>query len=599
MSETPWRVGERYELLSQMAVGAGSALWRGRDIEDGSACAVRILRPELAADPAAVEQLRQTLGTVAALGNPGIAAVGELVVQEGWVALVSRLVPGPSLRALLDARGRLPAERATALAGQISQALSAAHAVGVAHGNLTAAQILIDTSRPESGEAVLTDFGLAALVNHAAAHGVLPYVPSSRYRAPELRQGDPGTAAADMFAVGVLLYEALAGCHPFELSPEGDAVLVRRSEPDPIAGLSPGLWHLVTGCLAPNPINRPSAFAAARVLSDPTPTVPIVLSAAAAVATLTPAPGPAAPLPSQQDNPTVFMPVIRPETSPVPVVRAAISAADQNADEAPDGRGGWRAAGMRQRVLFSGLALSAVAVAIIFAFTGVQPGGSNTSNGASIPVEVPSGQSAQAAAAGSATASAHASSTASHSASATASSSASASAGASASASAAAGGSPGASTPASASASSASITPANGVHTSPTAVSGSNLANTSSGKCLDTQNGALASGTAIQLWTCGGASGEGWTLGAGGTLTQGGGAYCLDDYRFDASPGARVVLWSCNGGSNQQWTLRSDGTLLNAYSKLCLDVSGRSTDNGAQIVQSACGGSSSQRWSWQ
>ena len=595
MSGMAWRLGERYELYSQLAARASCTVWRGLDVADGAQCVVKVLHPELVADA------QRTLSAVAALGHHGVVAVDEMVVHEGHVALVSRFVPGPSLRALMEEHGPMPAEQATSFASQVSSALAAVHAAGFEHGNLTAAQVLIDIGRGAPGEAVVTDFGIAALVNRAAARGVLPHVPAPRYQAPELRPGDPGTPTADVFALGVLFYEALSGRHPFALSHEDDAVLVVRDAPEPIAGLSLSLWNLITGCLAPNPINRPTAAHIARLLASRVPPAPVqapapvpVPVAVAAVAVPAPPAPPAPPgAPSPEEGPTIFMPVIRTGGDPAPQPSAGGDHAVEALSNA-DGHGR-RAGHRRRRAALSGLGLGAVAVAAIVAFTGFQSGGSNAPNGKDVPVVMVPHNGEPDIGAGPGTASTRTSASASSSAHASVSASGSASASASATKS---GTGPLAvgvtsSTPGQ---SASTLAPPTNVGNAPS--SGSSLANGRSGACLDTQNNTFANGTAEQLWTCGSAAGESWTLAANGALTQDGGAYCLDDYAFGTTSGSRVALWSCNNGANQRWTIRSDGSVQNVYSGLCLDVSGQSTANGAQIVLTTCGLHSTQHWSW-
>lgn len=617
MSGMAWRLGERYELYSQLAVSASCTVWRGLDVNDGAQCVVKVLHPELVADPAAVADAQRTLSAVAALGHQGVVAVDEMVVHEGHVALVSRFVPGLSLRTLVEEHGPVPAEQATSFASQISSALAAVHAAGFEHGNLTAAQVLIDTGRGAPGEAVVTDFGIATLVNRAAARGALPHVPAPRYQAPELRPGDPGTPTADVFALGVLFYEALSGRHPFALSGEDDPVLVVRDSPEPIAGLSLSLWNLITGCLAPNPINRPTAAHIARLLASrvpPAPTqvstppavapgpahAPATMAVAAAAVTTPPAPpappSPSSPsaAPSPEESPTIFMPVIRTGGD---LAAQPGQGAEQAVEASSNIDGHRRRAGSgRRRVALSGLGLGAVAVAAIVAFTGFQSGGSNASDDKNVPVVMVPHSGEPDFGAGPGTASTRTSASASSSAHASASASSSASASASATKSGTGPLAVGA-TSATPDQSASTLAPPTNVGNAPS--SGSNLVNGRSGTCLDTQNNAFADGATEQLWTCGGAAGESWTLAANGALTQDGGAYCLDDYAFGTSSGSRVALWSCNNGANQRWTMRSDGSVQNVYSGLCLDVSDQSTANGAQIVLTTCGWHSTQRWSWQ
>ena len=612
MSGMAWRLGERYEVYSQLAVSASCTVWRALDVTGGAQCVVKVLHPELVADAAAVADAQRALSAIAALGHHGVVAVDEMVVHEGHVALVSRFVSGPSLRALVEEHGPMPAEQAASFAAQVSSALAAVHAAGFEHGNLTAAQVLIDTDRGAPDEAVVTDFGIAALINRAAARGALPHVPAPRYQAPELRPGDPGTPTADVFALGVLFYEALSGRHPFALSHEDDAVLVVRDSPEPIAGLSLSLWNLITGCLAPNPINRPTAAHVARLLASRVPPAPVqvaapqgpapvsvpafvAVAAVAVPAEQSPSAQPSPPTaPSPEESPTIFMPVIRTggDLAPQPGPGSELPV---EASSTADGRRR-RAASGRRRVALSGLGLGAVAVAAIVAFTGFQSGGSNASSGKDVPVVMVPHSGEPDIGAGPGSASTRTSASASSSTHASASASGSASASASATKSGTGPLAVGATSAAPGTSASTLVPPTN-VANAPS--SGSNLVNGRSGTCLDTQNNTFANGTAEQLWTCGGAAGESWTLAANGALTQDGGAYCLDDYAFGTSPGSRVTLWSCNNGANQRWTIRSDGSVQNVYSGLCLDVSGQSTANGAQIVLTTCGWRSTQRWSWQ
>jgi serine/threonine-protein kinase len=615
MSVLPWRAGERYEVSSRIAESANGATWRGRDTATGADCLVKVLRPELVPDPGTLAQLRQELAAVAGLGHPGIAAVAETVEHDGRVALVSRFVAGRSVRSLLDDGLPLPADRATAIASQVASVLAAAHTHGIAHGNLTPAQVLIETGRAAPGEAVVTDFGLAALINRAAALGAVPFVPLLRYQAPELRQGDPGSPAADVFALGVLFYETLSGRHPFAISREDDAILVVRDTPEAIAGLSLSLWHLISGCLAPNPINRPTAAAIARLLASHVPPAPVPAEAAAATSATVPAPRSgahpatahpasaqpapaAAPQPSFEDGATIFMPVIRTRGDLAPSAQAEGDQGAAGAEGSPNGdrRARRRATPTRRRVVLSGLGLSAVAVVAVVAFTGVQSGGANATTGKDVPVLLVPHSGEASVGAGAAAGSARASASASTSAHATASASASVSASASASHGAVGPLAVGATSATPSPSASSAAAPTTAAGTAP--ASGTTLVNAHSNTCLDTQNGAFANGTTEQLWTCGSAPGESWTLTANGALAQDGGAYCLDDYNFGTVSGSRVVLWSCNNGSNQRWTLRADGSLQNSYSGLCLDVAGQSTANGAQIQLTTCGWHSSQHWSW-
>jgi serine/threonine-protein kinase len=241
VSDPPWRLGDRFDLLDQLGAGASGTLWRGRDAADGAEYAVKLLRPELVEDQDAVAELYAALNAVARLGHPGIVAVDNAVLVDGWLTLRSQLIHGESLSALLARQGTMASAQAVALIAQVCDALAAAHAVGIAHGSLHSANVLLmpglGTPPGTSAQPMLTDFAMAALLNRADA------------------TREPVSASADVYAVGVLLYECLAGHTPFAAHP-----------PTPIAGISDSLWQIVAGCLTEDPRYRPTAAQLAAAL---------------------------------------------------------------------------------------------------------------------------------------------------------------------------------------------------------------------------------------------------------------------------------------------------------------------------------------------
>jgi alpha-galactosidase len=118
------------------------------------------------------------------------------------------------------------------------------------------------------------------------------------------------------------------------------------------------------------------------------------------------------------------------------------------------------------------------------------------------------------------------------------------------------------------------------------------------GKCLDVPNSTQANGTQLDIWTCGGGSGQIWTHTSSGQLTvySGTSQKCLDASNNQTTAGTKVEIWSCNGGANQQWQLNANGTITGVQSGLCLDVTGASTGNGALVELWTCNGGSNQQW---
>ncbi len=638
-------VGDRYELLGELGRDAGRSVWRGRDRVTGAEVAVKVLRPELVPGPEALDELRHTLDLIRRLGHPGILAVSEVAMFGDRVALVSELLTGESLRKLLTAHGPLPPDPAVRTMAAVCRALAAAHSVGVVHGALTPSQLRLEPKRSIPGGVLLADFGTAALFNQAAAAGQLQPA-SPAYQAPEVLQGRPGTTAADVYAVGALLYEALSGQRPFSPQHHGAAAATTATtttaaatsaEPGPPAAPSPGpelpdtLWHAILGCVTPDPERRPSAEELAELLdsfappgtqptSQPTPQTvpqpapqwappPISRSAPQPVPQPAPQSAPPPPLPRAtvppqdrtatlppplDDYTSLFLPVIRPDA---PAVLRADFGRPVAADPSDERT---RAGKTRHRVaqVAAGVAVLA-AVALVLGLTLGKPSHQTSAAGDSVQVLTGAGTDWPSATGSplvvpssplSTTLSSHTAAPVTPGTLVVAGGSSSPTPGTAQTSPAAGATSPAASptTP------KASASPSNSI---PAPGSTGTLTNASSGTCLATY-GPYANGSIEVIWSCGVPGVESWTLTSSGTLTQDGGRYCLDDYSYGNKPGTEVDLWSCNGGSNQKWTLRSDGSIAGVYSGLCLDIAGSGRANGTAIQLSTCNGHSSEQWTW-
>jgi serine/threonine protein kinase, bacterial len=274
MADPRWRLDERHDLLAECPAGAAGTVWLVRDRQSGTEYAVKILRPELTAASDSVAELRVLLDTVERLGHPGVLAVDEVVTHEDRLVLVTKRVNGEDLGTLLARQGALAPRTAALLAAQLCDALAAAHAAGIAHGDVKPSNVLLEADPRTGTPSVvrLTDFGMAGLLARAAA-GQPPDSPlPEEYQAPEIGVGEPPTAASDMYAVGILLYEALAGARPFADRPAHGAERLRgQAQPPRIPGLPDPLWLLVTACLDEHPRHRPGAADLASLLREVAP----------------------------------------------------------------------------------------------------------------------------------------------------------------------------------------------------------------------------------------------------------------------------------------------------------------------------------------
>jgi eukaryotic-like serine/threonine-protein kinase len=270
-------VGGRYRLVQVLGRGGTATVWRAWDVRLDRAVAVKVLDPGSRANPAALRRLRDEARTVARLAHPNIVTVRDFGVDRDLAFLVMDLVDGHSLANLLAGGRRLPVEQAVAIAGQICQALAAAHEAGVVHRDIKPANILIDPA----GLVRVCDFGIArapTLHPDAVVTATGTVVGTCQFMAPEQATGDRVDARADLYALGCVLYAMVSGAPPFD-APEPVAVLHQhlRQRPATLRDVPAGLDELVSQLLAKNRADRPeSAGEVQRRLAAIFPGQPVV-----------------------------------------------------------------------------------------------------------------------------------------------------------------------------------------------------------------------------------------------------------------------------------------------------------------------------------
>ena len=250
-----------YEIESLLGSGGMGDVYRARDIRLGRTVAVKVLRPDLSRNRERRAQFATEARSVSALTHPHIRTVFDIGSEGGLDFLVLEYLEGETLDRIL-ARRPLSVGRALTYAFQIADALDAAHRRGIVHGDVKPANIMITTSGVK-----LLDFGLAKLAepqhdpadstatDHAAIPGTTPYL------APERLEGRMGDPRSDVFALGVVVYEMIAGRRPFEGSTRARIIAsILEHEPVPLTSaheaVSPALQHLVLRCLAKDPDQR-------------------------------------------------------------------------------------------------------------------------------------------------------------------------------------------------------------------------------------------------------------------------------------------------------------------------------------------------------
>ena len=254
-------LGDRYELQRLIAAGGMGQVWRGIDIALHRPVAVKVLRSEYTGDPTFLARFRAEAQHAASLSHPNIAAVfdyGEEIAQDGTgetlAYLVMELVEGEPLSALLAREGALSTATTLSLLRQTAFALAEAHRAGVVHRDVKPGNILV---RPD-GSLKITDFGIAWSARSVALTRTGQVIGTPQYLSPEQAEGRPATPASDVYALGLIGYECLAGHPAFE----GDnAVTIAlkqvREQPAALSGEVPaGVRGLISRSLAKDPAVR-------------------------------------------------------------------------------------------------------------------------------------------------------------------------------------------------------------------------------------------------------------------------------------------------------------------------------------------------------
>ncbi len=252
------RIGSRY--TAHQILGRGSAaVWLGEGPE--GPVAIKLLREDLSSDQELVGRFVQERTALLGLEHPHVVSVRDLVVDGNDLALVMDLVRGTDLRTRLDRERRLAPEAAVAIAADVADGLAAAHAAGVVHRDVKPENVLLDMQGPlgpgGSHRALLTDFGVAKLIDTPRRTRASKIIGTPDYLAPEIVEGLPPRAAVDIYALATVLYELLAGFTPFGGGHPG-AVLRRHVTESvvPLPGIPDELWQLLVQCLAKAPASR-------------------------------------------------------------------------------------------------------------------------------------------------------------------------------------------------------------------------------------------------------------------------------------------------------------------------------------------------------
>ncbi|MGY1811173.1 serine/threonine protein kinase [Blastococcus sp. SYSU D00820] len=252
-------LADRYELQELLATGGMGQVWRARDLRLHRPVAVKLLRSEYTGDATFLARFRAEAQLTARLLHRNIAALhdyGEVQGPQGETCafLVMELVEGESLATLLARERRLPAERVLDLVEQTAAALAAAHAAGVVHRDVKPGNVLVG----RDGVVKITDFGIAWSASSVPLTQTGQVVGTAHYLSPEQAGGGKASPASDVYALGMVAYECLAGRRAFDgESPVQVALQQLRDTPDPLPDDVPEpVRRLIAHALAKDPAER-------------------------------------------------------------------------------------------------------------------------------------------------------------------------------------------------------------------------------------------------------------------------------------------------------------------------------------------------------
>lgn len=251
--------GGRYELQSRIAIGGMGEVWQATDLVIGRQVAIKILKDEYLGDPGFLERFRAEARHAALVNHEGIANVFDYGEEEGSAYLVMELVPGEALSTILEREHVLSTDKVLDIVAQTAGALQAAHAAGLVHRDIKPGNLLITPD----GRVKITDFGIARIADQVPLTATGQVMGTVQYLSPEQASGHPASPTTDIYSLGIVAYEALAGRRPFTGESQVAIAMAQINEtpPDLPVTVSEPVRNLVYASIAKNPADRPQSAA--------------------------------------------------------------------------------------------------------------------------------------------------------------------------------------------------------------------------------------------------------------------------------------------------------------------------------------------------
>jgi serine/threonine protein kinase/tetratricopeptide (TPR) repeat protein len=248
--QTGTLLGQRYQIVQLLGEGGMGAVYKATDRELNRTVALKVIRPDLARNPAIVERFKQELRLSHQVTHKNVIRIYDLGEGEGVKFITMEFIEGQDLRSLILEKKKFTPQEAVDIAQQICRALEAAHSVGVIHRDLKPQNVI----RDNNGRILVMDFGLARTIESKGMTQTGALVGTMEYMSPEQALGKELDQRSDIFALGLIFYELLSGRMPFQAE-SGIASLLKRtqeraapvSEHD--AAIPPALSSIVSKCL--------------------------------------------------------------------------------------------------------------------------------------------------------------------------------------------------------------------------------------------------------------------------------------------------------------------------------------------------------------
>src|SRR5712671_782933 len=249
--------GGRYEILSVLGQGGMGAVYQARDLELDRLIALKVIRPELATDPAILQRFKQELILARNITHKNVVRIYDLGEADGIRFITMEYVDGEDMRTMLRQHGKFSAQDAIPMIEQVCRALDSAHSEGVIHRDLKPQNIM----RDKQGRIVVMDFGLARSLGDSGMTQTGAIVGTMEYMSPEQALGSQLDQRSDIFSVGLIFYELLTGKSPYHAD-TAIASLMRRTREvakpasDVENTVPRSLSAIVSRCLEREPANR-------------------------------------------------------------------------------------------------------------------------------------------------------------------------------------------------------------------------------------------------------------------------------------------------------------------------------------------------------